>query len=538
MHDDAHTEEATLRSETPGHNRRSFLARGGATILVGGGIAGLLAACGSDSSSDGTTAAETGDGDTGKVGPVVSIGSSEGDPANLDAGATNTFALLATVGSAAHAYLLQLEDNGSLGPQIATEHEVVSPKEVRFEIRDDVTFHNGRKLEAADVKKSYERLMDPKTASPYAPFLSDIKKITAKGTTVTFHLKKPYAPLLALTTQIPIIPIETASKQKTNPVGAGPFKFKRWQKDNFMEFERFPEYFDPSVPKVEGIRFLPRTDAAALRSGFQAKDEGVAVGFLWPDMKALQGGGGKTSTTWMNGFQFFAYNTTREPFDDPRVREALSIGMDRKRFAEAEFGAGAPVWPLPIDPKSPYSPPDPKIPYDVERAKELLDQAGVAGTTIEGLLVGIPLLRPLGPVWQDEYKKLGLTLKLQVLPPADVIDRVITRGDYQTSQFGDAAPTDPALFLDRYFKSDGPSNIMKYSNKKLDALLTEAAREFDEQKRKDLYARALEIIRTDNPVYQWSQLGVNLARQSTIGEFPVRPNYTFGWAQMTNSGGK
>lgn len=538
MHDDAHTEEATPGSETPGHNRRSFLARGGATVLVGGGLVSLLAACGSDSSTDGTTAADSGSGAGDKIGPRVSIGSSEGDPANLDAGATNSFALLATVGSAAHAYLLQIEDDGSLGPQIATEHEVVSPTEVRFEIRDDVMFHNGRKLEAADVKKSYERLTEKKTASPYAPFLSDIKKITASGTTVTFHLKKPYAPLLALTTQIPIIPIETASKQKTNPVGAGPFKFKRWQKDNYMEFERFPEYFDPTLPRVEGIRFLPRTDAAALRSGFQAKEEDVAIGFLWPDMKALEGGGGKTSTTWMNGFQFFAYNTTREPFDDPRVREAMSIGMDRKRFAEIEFGPGAPVWPLPIDPKSPFAPADPKIPYDLERAKTLLDQAGVAGTTIEGLLVGIPLLRPIGPVWQDEYKKLGLTLKLQVLPPADVIDRVITRGDYQVTQFGDAAPSDPALFLDKYFKTDGTSNIMKYSNKKVDKLLTEAAREFDQQKRKDLYAQALEIINADAPVYQWSQLGVNLASQPGIGPFPVRPNYTFGWQNLTNSGGK
>lgn len=98
----------------------------------------------------------------------------------------------------------------------------------------------------------------------------------------------------------------------------------------------------------------------------------------------------------MNGFQFFAYNTTKKPFNDPRVREALSIGMDRKRFAEIEFGPGAAVWPLPIDPKSPFAPADPKIEYDPERAKALLKEAGVAGTTIEGLLVDIPLLRPSG----------------------------------------------------------------------------------------------------------------------------------------------
>lgn len=138
-------------------------------------------------------------------------------------------------------------------------------------------------------------------------------------------------------------------------------------------------------------------------------------------------------------------------------------------------------------------------------------------------------------MWQDEYKKLGLTLKLQVLPPADVIDRVITRGDYQVTQFGDAAPADPALFMDRYFKTDGTSNVMKYSNKALDKLLTEAASEFDEAKRKALYAQALDIIVQDAPVYIWSQLGLNIARQSNVSDFPVKGNYTFGWDTLTKS---
>jgi peptide/nickel transport system substrate-binding protein len=116
-----------------------------------------------------------------------------------------------------------------------------------------------------------------------------------------------------------------------------------------------------------------------------------------------------------------------------------------------------------------------------------------------------------------------------------VIDRVITRGDYQMTQFGAAAPADPALFLDRYFKTKGTTNVMGYSNKELDGILTEAGAETDDAKRKELYDKALAIIVEDAPVYVWSQLALNTVHQANTSDFGIKGNYTFDWASMTKA---
>lgn len=517
-----------------GVDRRTFLARGGGVALLAGsgGLATLLSACGDDGGSAVATGATTTAG--GGVGPRVVIGNSEGDPSSLDAARVATFALFATVGSAAHDYLLRFMADGSIQPSIATGHEV-DGSTVRFELRDDVVFHNGRAMEPRDVKESYERLLARQTASPFAPQLSTLKRIRLDGANaVVFEFDAPNVAFPALSTQIPIIPIETAAEQPRNPVGAGPFTFKQWDKGNFMDFDRFEEYFGAPAP-VEGVRFLPRTDASALRAGFLAKQEDVAVGYLWPDKAAMSADGAQAQTQPLNGFQFFVMNTTRRPFDDPRVRRAISLGIDRQAIADTMNGEGSTVESTFIPPSSPFAT-GLSAEYDPQQAAELLRAAGVEqGTEIEGILVDLPLVRPIAPVWQAQMRAIGINLKPTIMQPADLIDRVITRGDYGISQMGDASPPDPSLFLDRYFKTDGSTNMMKWSNREVDALLDRASTTADEEVRKDAYREVSEIALEQAPVAVWMQTPINYAVQESVGEFAMNPSYFYDLRTTTKA---
>ncbi|WP_460979174.1 ABC transporter substrate-binding protein, partial [Pseudactinotalea suaedae] len=157
---------------SPMHRRQFLTFAAGTTGAVA--LAGVLSACGGGSAGQDSTSGSTDDAGTTAL---ISIGNSEGDPANLDTGMQNTFANLSTVGSACHAYLLYLGADGSLEGDLATGFESESDTRIRFDLREGVTFHNGRAMTAQDVVDSFERLMNPDGGSPYAALLSPIETI-------------------------------------------------------------------------------------------------------------------------------------------------------------------------------------------------------------------------------------------------------------------------------------------------------------------------------------------------------------------------
>lgn len=507
--------------ESPMIPRRTFLTyAAGTTGAIA--LAGLLAACSTPGSSS--------TGGTGGATKLITIGNSEGDPANLDTGMQNTFSNLSTVGSACHAYLLYLAVDGSLQPDLATGYESESGTRLRFDLRQDVTFHNGRAMTAQDVVDSFERLIDPSSGSPYAALLAPIASIEViDDHTVAFNLSTPYAPLVALCSQIPIIPIETADQQATAPVGAGPFKFAEWEVDNYMSFTRFDGYYDKAYPKVEEIRFLPRPDATALRSGFQSGEASAIAGFAWPELATLGAISGATaSTSYINGFNYISFNCRVAPFNDARVRKAFSLALNRKLMAEAENGPGSEPAHVLIAANSPYYPKGLEAPFDPAEARALLKEAGIPeGFEVEALIPDLPLLRPLQPVWQSLMADVGITLNTRLLPVADYVSRVFTNFEFSVGIAGDSSAPDPALFLDRYLMTGGASNHMGYSNPELDTLLQQASGTYDEAERKDLYRSAMELVVEEVPITPFIQIPVNIATYENAAGFGIRPNYLF-----------
>lgn len=526
--------------------RRVFLARATATAAWVGGLGSSLGACAPQEAAEGAGAAPDETASTrgpvsetaADAGRAIGVGNTEGEPPSLDWGVIPNFSAGQTVGSTLHAYLLKLSPDGELASDLADEYEQTSPTEYSFHLRENASFHDGTPVTADSVKASFERLVDAESGSYLAGNLAVIEGIEVPDPqTVVFALNESAAYFLTLTTLVPIVPVDSHAAQQTEPVGAGPYAFKKWDKGNVLEVERFDGYYASDHVGVEGVSFLPRSDAAALRAAFMSGEADVILNYYWVDNQALEAAGANVSATPTPVPQMLLINHDKPPFDDRVVREALSLAIDRQQLAETQAGPEAESNALMIPRSSRFFPGDLEAPpHDPARASSLLREAGVVeGTDIEIIIPDHPFYRPLAPLLQAMGRAVGLNVTTPVLGVAETVDRVLVRKDYQLTLWGDAG-ADPALLLNRYLMSEGANNVIAYSNPALDSVLDEAAATIDEAQRADLYGEAMAIFVEDNPILVYMDSVANLASAADVDGIHVLPNMLLDFSTATIGG--
>ncbi len=272
-----------------------------------------------------------------------------------------------------------------------------------FKLRSGVKFHNGREMKAADVKYSLERAINPKTQSPGQGFYNMIKGFdemvageaeTLQGVktpddhTVVIELIRPDATflhLLALNFSF-IVPQEEIEKWGQDfgkhPVGTGAFKLKQWKLGQRIEWIRNPDYHLPDRPKLDGVVFeIGQEPTVALmrlqRGEVDILGDGIPPArFVQisndPQYKDQIVEGGQLHTGYVT------MNVKMKPFDDVRVRKAVNMAIDKKRVVKI-INNRAVVANQPLPPAMPgYDPEYKGYPYDPEKAKAILDEAGYA----------------------------------------------------------------------------------------------------------------------------------------------------------------
>ena len=543
-------------------SRRSVLA-----LLGTSATAAFLAACGSSAASPSAAAPTTSAAPSTPAAPTASaaptpgasavasatpaasaggrsktvvIGNGEGDAEHLDMLLTPAFVTRQNAGPV-HGFLTKLEVDGSISPELATAWEVVDPTHIRFTIREGVKFHNGRALVAEDVKKTYDHILKEATGSTFRGSLDPVLSgwETPDATTAIAVLKQPFPAFIALASQIPIYPMEVVEQQgdmKTNPVGCGPFVFKEWQKDNFSEFVRNPDYWDPDLPKIDTLRILPRSEAASLLNGFLADETDVITVYRFTDKSAIEGANGQTQQIFLFGFQFVIMDVNTPPFDNKAFRQAMEKGIDRAALATVAQGPGTPVADMLIPKSSPLYPGDYTWQRDVEGAKALLAQSGVdLSQEINVMLVDLPFARPYGPVMQANFEEPGLRAKVDIRSVADFIKLAYTDKKYQIAITGDASPPDPSLFVNRYLTTGGSTNVTNYSNPQVDDLLTRAGTTYDDAERKSLYSQAMKLVVDDAPAFPAFENVVTTAWKNHITGWGVKSNDDFYVLELDTS---
>ncbi|MDO9210638.1 MAG: ABC transporter substrate-binding protein [Deltaproteobacteria bacterium] len=395
--------------------------------------------------------------------------------------------------------LLKVDRNGKVVPALAKSYNISKDgREYTFNLYQGIKFHDGSPCTAEDVKFSFERLLDPKTAAVNRKYYMGVESIQViNPLTVKFKVKKFDSNFLFNVARgdAVIVSRQAIDRLKSQPVGTGPFRFVEWKRGDSVVMVRNPDYYVKGIPYLEKVvfKFIPDPSAqlAALRAGdvdvlaYDLSPENAPMLEKDPRFKVLKG---HTTTDVI-----MAINNSRKPFNDPRVRQAITLAIDRKAIIEgAVAGYGSPIGSH-MDPTNPYYIDLSGLyPYNLEKAKKLLAEAGYPNGFEAVLKLPEPYAyaRRSGEIIADQLSKVGIKLTLEVIQWGQWIDRIFKNAEYDLTVIGHAEPFDIEIYA-------RPNYYFRYHNPNFQELIKKAEEEMSEPARKKIYEEAQRMLADD-----------------------------------------
>jgi peptide/nickel transport system substrate-binding protein len=355
--------------------------------------------------------------------------------------------------------LTRIDGKGQVQPALA-ESWSVSPDGLTytFKLVGGVKFHDGTPFDCSIVKFSYDRAVAPDSVNAQKQLFEPIASTECPDPhTAVVKLKRPTALFLydmGWGDAVMVAP-KSAATNKTNPVGTGPFRFKQWIKGDRVELERNPDYWG-AQPKLAAVTFKFVGDPTAASNAVLAGDIDAFPMFPAPEaldqFKADPRFAVHVGTT--EGKTIVALNNARKPFDDIRVRRALAYAIDRKALIDAsQSGYGTPIGSHYVPSDAGYIDLTGTYPYDPEKAKALLKEAGIApGFTITFQLPPTPYARRGGEVIAAMLEQVGIKSKLVPVEWAQWLDVVFSKTDYDATIISHVEPRDLDIYArDKYY---------------------------------------------------------------------------------------
>jgi peptide/nickel transport system substrate-binding protein len=420
--------------------------------------------------------------------------------------------------------LYDIDQDTSIVPQLATALPEISPDglTVTIPIREGVRFADGTPLDAQAVVTTFQRNLTMQGSGRRGE-LGTITSVEAQGpNTVVVRLSAPFAPLTsALADRAGMIMSPAAIERLGDdfgsaPVCVGPFKFENRVAQNSIDVVRDPNYYDADRVHLDRITYRIITDPSIRAANLQSGDAQVADSLSTQDVPGLRTTPGITVLeSNMLGYQGITINVGNvnglgnPPGDvgtplanDPRVRQALELSIDREGIARTVWGGLYAPACSPISPDTVYSSDAAQActPHDPARARQLLQEAGVQ----------IPY--PIRMITTNEADSLRLAQALQALVAEGGFDLQIQpveysalldqqdRGDYEILQLGWSGRVDPDNNITNFLSTEGGQNVAGYSSPALDTLLTQARTTTDPARRVELYGQVVAAIQEADPI--------------------------------------
>ncbi|MDX1346493.1 MAG: ABC transporter substrate-binding protein, partial [Sedimenticolaceae bacterium] len=393
-----------------------------------------------------------------------------------------------------------------------------------FELRQDVSFHDGTPFNAEAVKFNFERMLDEEHPYhdtgpfPLAFFFSSIDSVETDGDyRVVFHLKEPYAPFLsnlAYPTGLIVSPgaVKKAGKEFGRaPVGTGAFRFEEWESNSRVVVTRNPDYWD-GAPTLEAVVFRPITDANTRVAEMLSGGIDVMVE-VPPDNLATFSQDAMYAVHEQSGphLWFLILNMKEGIFTDKRARQAINYAIDKQALTENVLQGTAEIAAGPTPPAFAWAYNDKLEPYphDPEKARALLKEAGAEGAKLTFYVTegGSGMLDPvsMAAAIQADLAKVGLEVEIETYEWNTFLGKVNPglegKADMAEMAWMTNDPdTLPYLALRTEASPDkGGFNSGYYSNPEVDRLLEEARRSTDKAERAALYREMQAIVRDDAP---------------------------------------
>ena len=419
-----------------------------------------------------------------------------------------------------------------------------------FKLRKGVTFHDRSPFTAKDVVATFKTILDPATASPGRNNVGPITDIVAvDDTTVLFKLSGAYAdlPVAMAYTNARIIPASIATGDlkslSTKAVGTGPFKLVSYEPDRLIVVERNPNYYDPARPYLDRIEVQVFPDISAEGSAMIAGNIDIISTLQPTEYLRLDGNDGVNVLRTPSGqFCNINFGCDTAPFNDPRVRRAIALTVDREAMVNfVTEGFGTPGNDTPLNPSYQFFKPAKQRQKNIAEAKKLLAEAGFP-KGLEATLIASdrPAVRTqLAVALKEMAKEAGITINVQTMPHATYLEQVWKKGSFYVG-FYNMQPTPDGIFKLLY-TSDASWNETRWNNKAFDALIAEARGTIDAAKRTELYTKAQELMNEEVPSIIPSFFDVLSAKRSWVSGYEAHPRasvFRLDYASLTDKAPK
>src|SRR5262245_27574935 len=413
--------------------------------------------------------------------------------------------------------LYEVDEQSQIHPQLAAAMPTVSDggKTVTIKLRPGVKFNDGTPMTAESVKFSIDR----HRTLPGSNRRSELEPVTevevVDATTIRLRLKAPFSPLAALLTDRSGMPVSPAAAQKlgdkfgTAPVCVGPWQFVERVPQDRIVVERSPHYFDPGQARFDKIVFRIIADDNVRLANLRSGDIDVMHQVAPTDATSLKKEGRfEVSSVTGQGYNAININLhnkdgkTKPPgnlgtplANDPRVREALELAIDREALNQVVWDGLYTPGCTAIAPNSPFFDKARKCPTrDVGRAKKLLAEAGLSsGYAFEMVIVNNPQQRRVGEVIQGMARDAGFNISLTPKEFASSL-KDDDDGKHQSFVIGWSGRVDPDGNIHQIHSCGGSLNATLACDEKVDALLNKAREVTDVAQRTALYRQATDLM--------------------------------------------
>jgi peptide/nickel transport system substrate-binding protein len=430
-------------------------------------------------------------------------------------------------------------------PALAERWENPDPTTWVFHLRQGATFHDGEAVTAEDVVYTYETILDEAFGAPNRALYVPITGVTARDPqTVEFKLTGAYAPFLSYM-EMGIVPQHVASDPASdfanNPVGAGPFAFVRWQKNNQIELEAFAEYWQ-GAPKVAGVTLSIVPDNTVRATALETGDLDLIHSPLSPqDVERLQTTDGvEVSVQTALGYTYLNFNTADPLLADVNVRRAIAQMVDKAVISEEIYQGMDTPGQSPLVPNTWWYSEVADHPFDPAAAAELLATAGWTDSDGDGVLDkdGQKLSLLLKTHSEDpnriqtiEYLQNvlgenGIEASVETAEFPTFFDALMNH-DYQIALVGWLRLVDPDYAMFNQFRCEGTSNYGQYCNPRVDELLEQGRVTLEPEQRVGIYKEAAQIVIDEVAYDVLLYQGYIVATRDTVEGFQPHPAGSF-----------
>ncbi|GGF64864.1 glutathione ABC transporter substrate-binding protein GsiB [Paenibacillus albidus] len=420
--------------------------------------------------------------------------------------------------------LMGFDENMNVIPVLATEHKISEDGLVyTFTLQENVKFHDGTDFNAEAVKANIARIQDEQNNLRLRKSFAKVASVeTPDAKTVVFTLSEPYNAFLNKVAMAPMISpkalAENSADIMKSPVGTGPFMYKEWTQGDRLVVVKNPNYWQAGLPMVDSVTFRPVPENGARIAMLKTGEADFIYPMPTEQVSEVEGQADIiVDTTESTIVRYVTLNTMKKPFDDVKVRQAINYAINKEAYIKVvKSGLGSKLDST-MSSKTQYYSQQTGYDYDVEKAKQLLAEAGypdgfateIWGENESETIKGMQFI-------QQQLALVGIKVEVKSMEGgtlSDQINSVQTPEEAKVQMWyvswspssGDADGATRGLFSSEMFPPAG-SNTAYYKNENVDQWIADANKSTDSEEAKAIYADIQKTIWEEAP---WAFMGVD-----------------------------